>query len=816
MGLRIRRVTQIKSKLLFASLAIMAIAVQPMYGFVASQVANAAGDATYYVDQASGTDDDDCGQASGTDACATIQEAIDKAEAGNTINVATGDYSSIKIDKPLTIVGAGKGSTTIKGQGSGYGIDISGSVEDGVTIQNLQVTNFNHGLEVHGSNGNPTKIKNITLKKASFSGNNVGFKVDTNSSVNGLVVRSSDFNNNNEGWHFAGTDGNSVVDGVNVKGTIFDSNSANAIYAEKLSNATFNRNEFNGKDKNATKPTGINLNGVSGKVSSIKIKNSSFTQFNRAFKVNGGNLSNFTIKKNHFVGNNSALIFDKTDNTKLELIKINNNDIYSNSHEGVYNNTGDGMDITKNWWGKPTGISGHDIHPRQNRIDSDWKPWLCAPFEQTDQTSVNGDCQTTFEDVQLQNGSLAEFNKDRQKSQNIDSDKMVDTGHATATDFYDVRDSLDLSATLGDFNGLKSAEYRVVRTTAKGNLMSNPNHNYASGEGYKSAWYKLNNTDDEWTTPESNRFDTNSVNDGTYVVLLKATDDSDNEVTKNIYITVDNTAPTITLGSLSVMGDHFTSANLNDSNDGNLKLTIKTSELLKKGYAKLIRSDAEQPDYHYEKDMSANYKLKLQSSDGGEYKYVANIDLNDDLLKGKTSDNLLVDIYTVDEAGNHRFWIYNGTPSEYKDAASMYFFTVDNTTDTTEKPGDKVDSDNTGDSNKKTGENINGNTPDEASPIDLDLDQTTGPGGQSPNPNSIFNRNLAFNPTTDGDDETEDVLSASTFNQPAQTEVKGAADDKSSPASFFGLAWYWWVLIVAALLAAIGWIAAAARKKQDA
>lgn len=82
---------------------------------------------------------------------------------------------------------------------------------------------------------------------------------------------------------------------------------------------------------------------------------------------------------------------------------------------------------------------------------------------------------------------------------------------------------------------------------------------------------------------------------------------------------------------------------------------------------------------------------------------------------------------------------------------------------------------------------------------------------------SIFDRSLAFNPTTtDETDSDAAALGDSTFNQPVQGEVKGAADDKSSTASFFGLAWYWWILILAALLAAIWWIAAAARKKQDA
>jgi parallel beta-helix repeat protein len=66
-----------------------------------------------------------------------IQEAIDAASAGDTVNVLGGTYDEqVVIDKSLTLVGAGKGQTFVKAAGSPV-ITVSA---DNVTIQDLEVT----------------------------------------------------------------------------------------------------------------------------------------------------------------------------------------------------------------------------------------------------------------------------------------------------------------------------------------------------------------------------------------------------------------------------------------------------------------------------------------------------------------------------------------------------------------------------------------------------------------------------------------------------------------------------------------------------
>lgn len=108
---------------------------------------------------------------------ARIQDGVNIARAGGAVNVAAGTYVqpvTLKVDKSLTLSGAGEGATIIDAQGvTNYGIHITG---DDVTLKDFTLYGpsanvaASYGIKVAPSSGVPSarlhgfSIRNVTIR----------------------------------------------------------------------------------------------------------------------------------------------------------------------------------------------------------------------------------------------------------------------------------------------------------------------------------------------------------------------------------------------------------------------------------------------------------------------------------------------------------------------------------------------------------------------------------------------------------------------------------------------------------------------------
>ena len=327
---------------------------------------------------------------------ATIQAAVDAASDGDTIVVAAGVYQeNVEIDKSLTLEGAQagvdartrSGAETIIEPDEGTGIRIITAADLVAVIDGLTVRNAEHGI----ATPEPTMAQNIIVR-------------------NVRVLNPSDFGISPT-FTVATT-----VEYCYVEGAIQAIN-AGALIPFPATVATFRNNEivnsqfgFTGyfKDtlieENVVRDFATEGTGISGQFLNTEIRDNVVSGYvegaGMAFESHyGRDLSeNVKVEGNTFTGNDLGIYVFPTQ-TALTGISFSFNSIAGNSRYGIWNQGGETLDATKNWWGSASGPggagpgAGDDISAKVL-----YSPWLAADLG-TDPMTWGVDTTSSIQDV---------------------------------------------------------------------------------------------------------------------------------------------------------------------------------------------------------------------------------------------------------------------------------------------------------------------------------------------------------------------------------------------------------------------------------
>ncbi|MEO8084215.1 MAG: right-handed parallel beta-helix repeat-containing protein [Ardenticatenales bacterium] len=187
----------------------------------------------------------------------TIQKGIDIVDSGGTVHVGAGTYiGDVNANKPVTLLGAGSGSTTIKGPlaapaGTTLTVNALNVVIDGFTITregNAPATWNDPGINSAGiaiqSAGKSMEVRNTVL-----TGNRTGIDINDNS---GVYIHNSDISFNRTGLILRNVTDAVVIEETKITdnwtaGILFlDASGGTNVPAQTALNATIRGNNISG------------------------------------------------------------------------------------------------------------------------------------------------------------------------------------------------------------------------------------------------------------------------------------------------------------------------------------------------------------------------------------------------------------------------------------------------------------------------------------------------------------------------------------------------------------------------------------------
>ncbi|MEC5126218.1 Calx-beta domain-containing protein, partial [Verrucomicrobiales bacterium BCK34] len=194
---------------------------------------------------------------------ASIQDGIDLAGAGGTVNVAAGTYSeNLLVDKGVSIAGAGIGSTIIDATGNivtltsgnvtissltlqngsqGIRLDNAGATLGNVTIDSVAFTDLNsRGIEIH----NATTVTDFEVLNSTFSNNKVAIRMASTAIGDGILIDNIRVEGGTYGFYQAAGSGIGTVRNVEITNSSFVDLAYSGVYAEEITESTIDGNTF--------------------------------------------------------------------------------------------------------------------------------------------------------------------------------------------------------------------------------------------------------------------------------------------------------------------------------------------------------------------------------------------------------------------------------------------------------------------------------------------------------------------------------------------------------------------------------------------
>ncbi|WP_339683937.1 choice-of-anchor D domain-containing protein [Gimesia maris] len=194
---------------------------------------------------------------------AEIQDAIDLAASGATINIAAGAYNeNVNVNKSVTLDGVGTADTIIDNSGVLFTVAADDvrfqdmtlqNASQGIrtylpagTIDNLQVNNVHfvdmssRGIEIH----NDTTMTNMSVADSLFQDTGVGIRLSSSAVGNGIDITTSIFDGGTLGFYQSNDGSTGNVRDLQISGTTFRNFTDTAVFAEEIRDSAIDDNIF--------------------------------------------------------------------------------------------------------------------------------------------------------------------------------------------------------------------------------------------------------------------------------------------------------------------------------------------------------------------------------------------------------------------------------------------------------------------------------------------------------------------------------------------------------------------------------------------